>query len=306
LSNLTPEENAAQGAAAGRPARRPPPRAAYALPTLFTAGNIFLGYLSIVHTIQGALYFASQPAAAQQDFEIAAKTIGFAVVLDGLDGRIARMTNTTSEFGRELDSLADVISFGIAPAILAYVWGVMFATGTGGSFILDHLQRLGKLLSFLFLACGAARLARFNIQKNPMPSNPGAPHRRYFVGLPIPAGAGMVAAVIFALGSMPVTDPAWSLAWVVLLGLLSFLMVSAWRYWSFKDLNLLRPRSPVILVLMCLVIYGIFAWQRAVLLAMASIYVSSGIVIRVGGIIRRGGRAKPPAPAAHNPEGQVG
>jgi CDP-diacylglycerol--serine O-phosphatidyltransferase len=289
---------------AGLPAKRP--RAAYALPTLFTAGNIFLGYLSIVNTIQGALAFTMHPAMAQQDFEIAAKTIGFAVVLDGLDGRIARMTNTTSEFGRELDSLADVISFGIAPAILAYVWGVMFATNAGGSFTLDHLQRLGKLLSFLFLACGAARLARFNIQKNPVPSNPGAPHRRYFVGLPIPAGAGMVAAVIFAVGSLPITDPGWSLAWVALLGLLSFLMISAWRYWSFKDLNLLRPRSPVMLVLMCLVIYGIWNWAQAVLLVLASIYVSSGIVIRVGGIIRRGGRPRPPMPAPRDPEAQVG
>src|SRR5580700_11409254 len=106
--------------------RRPPPRAAYALPTLFTAGNIFLGYLSIVRTIQGALNISSNTTLAQQDFEVAAKTIGLAVVLDGLDGRIARMTHTTSEFGRELDSLADVISFGIAPAILAYAWGVQF------------------------------------------------------------------------------------------------------------------------------------------------------------------------------------
>ncbi|HVW11499.1 MAG TPA: CDP-diacylglycerol--serine O-phosphatidyltransferase [Bryobacteraceae bacterium] len=307
MSNLDPEEIPVESVAAPRAVKRPRPRAAYALPTLFTAGNIFLGYLSIVNTIQGALAFTAQPALAQQDFEVAAKTIGLAVVLDGLDGRIARMTNTTSEFGRELDSLADVISFGIAPAILAYVWGVMFATNAGGSFILDHLQRLGKLLAFLFLACGAARLARFNIQKNPMPSNPGAPHRRYFVGLPIPAGAGMVAAVIFAMGSIPVTDPWWSVAWVALLGLLSFLMISAWRYWSFKELNLLRPRSPVILVLMCLVIYAIWNWARVVLLVLASIYVSSGIVIRVGGIIRRGGKPRPPMPAPHDhPEAQIG
>jgi CDP-diacylglycerol--serine O-phosphatidyltransferase len=307
LSNLNPGEIPVETISPVRSVKRPPPRAAYALPTLFTAGNIFLGYLSIVHTIQGALSFPAQTALAQQDFEIAAKTIGLAVVLDGLDGRIARMTNTTSEFGRELDSLADVISFGIAPAILAYVWGVMFATEAGNSFILDHLQRMGKLLSFLFLACGAARLARFNIQKNPMPSNPGAPHRRYFVGLPIPAGAGMVAAVIFALGSLPITDPGWSVVWVALLGLLSFLMVSAWRYWSFKDLNLLRPRSPLILVLMCLVIYAIWNWAHVMLLVLATIYVSSGIVIRVGGMIRRGGKPKPPMPAPQDhPEAQIG
>ncbi len=278
------------------PVRRPPSRAAYALPTLFTAGNIFLGYLSIVRTIQGALNFGTNHSLAQQNFEVAAKTIGLAVVLDGLDGRIARMTNTTSEFGRELDSLADVISFGIAPAILAYIWGVMFVTGTEGAFTLDELQRFGELLGFAFLACGAARLARFNIQKNPIPSNPGAPHRKYFVGLPIPAAAGMVATVIFASGSLPLTSFAWSIAWLLLLALLSFLMVSAWRYWSFKDLNLTRPRSPVMLVLMCLVIYGIWNWSRAVLLVLSAIYVSSGMFIRLGGIVRRVMRPKVKSP----------
>jgi CDP-diacylglycerol--serine O-phosphatidyltransferase len=287
-------------------AKRPPPRAAYALPTLFTAGNIFLGYLSIVRTIQGALSFSSHPALAQQSFEVAAKTIGLAVVLDGLDGRIARMTNTTSEFGRELDSLADVISFGIAPAILAYIWGVTFVTGTVGAFTLGQLQRVGELLAFFFLAAGAGRLARFNIQKNPVPSNPGAPHRKYFVGLPIPAAAGMVATVIFASGSEPLTDFGWSVAWLALLALLSFLMISAWRYWSFKDLNLLRPRSPVILVLMCLVIYGIWNWSQIVLLVLASIYVSSGIFIRLGGIIRRMMPPRPKPGARPDPEAQVG
>ena len=282
--------------------KRPPPRAAYALPTLFTAGNIFLGYLSIVNTIQGALNFSAHPALAQLDFDVAAKTIGLAVVLDGLDGRIARMTNTTSEFGRELDSLADVISFGIAPAILAYIWGVQFVSGSSfGPATLDHLQRAGKFLAFLFLACGAARLARFNIQKNPVPSNPGAPHRKYFVGLPIPAAAGMVAAVVFALDSYPLTDFFASAAWLSLLALLSFLMVSAWRYWSFKELNLLRPRSPLILVsLMCVIIYSIWAWARPVLLVLGTTYVSSGLLIRIGGIIRR---LLHPTPKS-NPEAQ--
>ncbi len=278
------------------PQRKRPSRAAYALPTLFTAGNIFLGYLSIVRTIQGALNFGIHPALAQQDFEVAAKTIGLAVVLDGLDGRIARMTNTTSEFGRELDSLADVISFGIAPAILAYIWGVQFVSESIGSFPLDQLQRTGKLLAFLFLACGAARLARFNIQKNPVPSNPGAPHRKYFVGLPIPAAAGMVAAIIYAAGSNPLTDFVSSAAWLVLLAVLGFLMVSAWRYWSFKELNLGRPRSPLMLVAMCAVIYGIWSWPQLALFLLCTIYVSSGIFIRVGGILRRVLKPTPKSP----------
>jgi CDP-diacylglycerol--serine O-phosphatidyltransferase len=143
------------------------PKAAYALPTLFTAGNIFLGYLSILRSFQGSLLVNSDPAAAAVNFETAAKCIGAGMLLDGLDGRIARMTNTTSEFGRELDSLADIISFGIAPALLAYVWGVQFVDLSAGAALVDHLHRAGTFIVFLFLLCGAGRLARFNIQKNP-------------------------------------------------------------------------------------------------------------------------------------------
>jgi CDP-diacylglycerol--serine O-phosphatidyltransferase len=194
------------------------------------------------------------------------------------------MTNTTSEFGRELDSLADIISFGIAPAILAYVWGVQFAVGT---WRVDQLQEAGKFLSFLFLVCGAARLARFNIQKNPIPRNPGSPGRKYFVGLPIPAAAGMVAAAIHATDSYPITNFYLSTLWLALLALLSFLMVSTWRYWSFKDLNLLRPRSTLLLVLIGSAIFVIWNWSHPVLVIIASAYVASGIAIRGGGLIRR-------------------
>jgi len=282
--------------------RKRPPRAAYALPTLFTAGNIFLGYLSIIRSIHGGIEFAANPGAAMQDFETAAKTIGFSVILDGLDGRIARMTNTTSEFGRELDSLADVISFGIAPAILAYVWGVAFVSQQWGDTPVDQLQRAGKFIAFLFLVCGAARLARFNIQKNPVPANPGAPHRKYFVGLPIPAAAGMVGAVVYAANSYPLTGFVWSVAWQILLGLLAFLMVSKWRYWSFKEFNLLSPRSPLTLVVMGASIFAIWTWSQPVLLIIASTYVASGIVIRAGGIIRRHFRQAP----RPNPETQIG
>jgi CDP-diacylglycerol--serine O-phosphatidyltransferase len=257
------------------------------VPTLFTAGNILLGYLSIIRSIQGVMNFGSNPGLAAMDFEFAAKTIGLAVILDGLDGRIARMTNTTSEFGRELDSLADIISFGIAPAILAYTWGVQFVSGFPGPGTLDHFQRAGKFLAFLFLVCGAARLARFNIQKNPQPRNPGSPNRKYFVGLPIPAAAGMVAAVVYSSDSYPLTGFVPSALWLVLLGMLSFLMVSTWRYWSFKEFNLLRPRSPLILVVMGAIIYGIWNWSQPMLLVIASVYVGSGIAIRIGGILRR-------------------
>ena len=103
---------------------RRPRRAAYALPTLFTAGNIFLGYIAILRAFRGAMLAASASPGAPEHFAVAAKAIGAAAFLDGLDGRIARMTNTTSDFGREMDSLADVISFGLAPAVLAFAWGV--------------------------------------------------------------------------------------------------------------------------------------------------------------------------------------
>jgi CDP-diacylglycerol--serine O-phosphatidyltransferase len=252
------------------------------LPTLFTAGNIFLGYVSIIRTVHGAIAYQTNPAQAALDFEMAAKTIGFSFILDGLDGRIARITNTTSDFGRELDSLADIISFGIAPVILAYVWGVYFVTP-----VIDQLQRAGLFLAFLFLVCGAARLARFNVQKNPIPKNPGAPHRKYFVGLPIPASAGIVAAVVYASGSYPLTSFTLSALWLALLGLLSFLMVSTWRYWSFKELNPGKPRSPMMLVAMGAVIFGIWNWSQPVLLVLSTAYVASGILTRAGGLIRR-------------------
>ncbi len=284
------------------PARKRPPRAAYALPTLFTAGNILLGFLSILRSIQGTLAFGSNPEFAAQNFEVAAIAIGWAVLLDGLDGRIARMTNTTSDFGRELDSLADIISFGIAPAILAYAWGLQFvggaqiAAGPLPSIPLDQLQRTAKFVSFLFLVCGAARLARFNVQTNPQPGNPGKPNRKYFVGLPIPAAAALVAAIVYASGSHPITDFVPAMMWMALLALLAFLMVSTWRYWSFKELNLLRPRSPVLLVAMAAFIYAILNWSRPVLLVMTGTYAASGILVRVGGLMRRYMKPGPPAP----------
>lgn len=275
-----------------RPPSRQPRRAAYALPTLFTAGNIFLGFLAILRSVEGALLASSGQLGSNPDFAVAAKAIGAAVVLDGLDGRIARMTNTTSAFGREMDSLADVVTFGIAPAVLAYTWGVQFVVP--GGFLMDH--RAGYFLAFIFLLCGAARLARFNVQTNPVPKNPGRPDRKYFVGLPIPAAAGLVAAVVYASDSVPVQWWILSALWLALLALLAFLMVSTWRYPSFKEVNLRGPRSPLIVILFGIVIYGIWNYSQPVLLTLAVIYVSTGIVIRGAGIIRRRFRPHPPAP----------
>ena len=209
------------------------------------------------------------------------------MLLDGLDGRIARMTNTTSEFGKELDSLADIISFGIAPALLAYAWGVQFIDLSAGAALVDHLQRAGKLVAFLFLLCGAARLARFNIQKNPVPKNPGRPDRKYFVGLPIPAAAAAVAAVVFVFDSQPIASWQLSVVWIATMALLGFLMVSTWRYYSFKDINLRSPRSPLILVILGALIILIWFYSQIVLVLIAMAYVLSGIVIRLLGILRR-------------------
>lgn len=272
------------------PSRRPR-RAAYALPTLFTSGNIFLGFLAILRSIEGALLGGSGQLGSNPHFEFAAKAIGAAVVLDGLDGRIARMTNTVSAFGRELDSLADVITFGIAPAILAYSWGVQFVAA--GGVLPDH--RAGYFLAFLYLLCGAARLARFNVQTNPIPKNPGRPDRKYFVGLPIPAAAAMVAAVVYACDCIPLQWWIPCVLWLALLALLSFLMVSTWRYPSFKEINLTGPRSPLTVILFGALIYLIWNYSQPVLLALSSVYVATGIVIRAGGIIRRRFRPHPPS-----------
>ncbi len=274
------------------PARRPR-RAAYALPTLFTAGNIFLGFVAILRSIEGALLGATGELGSNPHFEVAAIAIGVAVVLDGLDGRIARMTNTVSDFGREMDSLADVITFGIAPAVLAFTWGVQFVTGRR-AIMPDH--RAGYFFAFLFLLCGAARLARFNVQTNPIPKNPGRPDRKYFVGLPIPAAAAMVAAIVYASDSCRCESWIFSVLWLALLALLSFLMVSTWRYPSFKDFNLSRPRSPLTLILFGALIYLIWNFSQPVLLALSSLYVATGIAIRAGGIIRRRFRPHPPPP----------
>jgi CDP-diacylglycerol--serine O-phosphatidyltransferase len=283
-----------------RPPSRRPRRAAYALPTLFTAGNIFLGFLAILRAVEGALLASTGQLGPNPHFEAAAKAIGAAVVLDGLDGRIARMTNTVSDFGREMDSLADVITFGIAPAVLAYTWGVQFVSP--GGLLVDH--RAGYFIAFLFLLCGAARLARFNVQTNPVPKNPGRPDRKYFVGLPIPAPAGLVAAVVYATDSVPLEQWIYSALWLALLALLSFLMVSTWRYPSFKEINLKGPRSPLTVILFGALIYLIWNYSQPVLLALATVYVSTGIVIRAAGIIRR--KFRPQPPPSPQPEHQTG
>ena len=166
------------------PERRPR-RAAYALPTFFTAGNIFLGYISVIQSFRGAMLAASGVVGAEAHFELAAKYIGLAVFLDGLDGRIARMTHTTSDFGRELDSLADVISFGVAPAALGY------AAGLRGAWDWAALV--------YFVCCGVSRLARYNVTAEQLSGAAGKV--AYFEGTPIPTSIVLTGVLALAAWS---------------------------------------------------------------------------------------------------------
>jgi CDP-diacylglycerol--serine O-phosphatidyltransferase len=170
---------------------------------------------------------------------------------------------------------------------------VHFVDVSVGPAQLDQLHRFGTFIVFLFLVCGAGRLARFNIQKNPVPKNPGRPDRKYFVGLPIPAAAAAVASVVYALGSEPITSWQLSIVWIAIMGLLGFLMVSTWRYYSFKDINLRSPRSPLILVALSAMIYGFWNYSQIMMLGLSMAYVLSGIVVRAAGLLRRMRPARP-------------
>jgi CDP-diacylglycerol--serine O-phosphatidyltransferase len=270
-----------------RTADRRPTRVAYALPTFFTAANMFFGFVALMKAFEGAMLMARDLPGANVHFVIAAQMIGLAVLLDGLDGRIARMTNTTSDFGREMDSMADAITFGVAPAVLGFAWGFIGVDTSGNAFARDHLLRLAYFVCFLYLLCGCARLARFNITTNAVPKNPGRADRKYFVGLPIPAAAGLAAAVVYAVEGHPIRQWALALTWLFLLGLLAFLMVCTWRYRSFKDLNLMRPRSPLLIIFIGSLIYLTWNYSHAMLLVLGVMYVGSGIAVRIGGIVKR-------------------
>jgi CDP-diacylglycerol---serine O-phosphatidyltransferase len=220
-------------------------RGVYLLPSMFTMANMFCGYACIVHAMRG-------------DLATAALLIGFAFVLDMLDGRIARMTGTTSAFGLEFDSLADVISFGVAPAILSFKWG------------LEPLGQIGWAAGFLFVSAAAVRLARFNIQS-------GTQDKRYFVGLPSPAAAVVPAATVFAY---PTGFQGYAEAWPVLSMVIvpALLMVSTVRYRSFKSLDLQARRSYPVLFLFALGLAALASSPRFLLVAMAYTYLASAFI----------------------------
>ena len=255
--------------------RRNARRGMYVLPSLFTVGNIAAGYYAIVQSIDGARL------AEAAYFNRASLAILIAVLFDGLDGRIARMTNTTSDFGRELDSLADVITFGVAPSLLAYLWGVRAVTPSGHAQIEARLMHFGAVVCFLFLISGACRLARFNIAVNPQPRNPGRPDRKYFVGMPIPAGASVIAAVVhFEFGS-PVHSLWLAMVWLALVAGTGFLMTSTWRFWSGKEIDVGERRPGRLLVLLAVVVAVVLEWSDYGILVLTMGYLVSGVAARL-------------------------
>jgi CDP-diacylglycerol---serine O-phosphatidyltransferase len=219
-------------------------RGIYILPNIFTSLNLFCGFYAVIASIDGK-------------FVTAAIAVIIGVLFDIMDGKIARATNTTSKFGIEYDSLSDLITFGLAPGIMIYLWA------------LRPLGRIGWLAAFLFMACGALRLARFNSQVDHVSSD-------YFVGLPIPAGAGMAAATVLfchKFGPAGKMNPIFIL---VLLYILSFLMVSTIKYKSFKKPELFRKMNFNVLVAILLILIFIAAQPSIALFFLGLTYVGSG------------------------------
>ena len=282
-------------ASLGLPSQSPKPgkrgrlrRGVYVLPSLFTVGTLVCGYFAILSTLKGTQMLAAGASVSLSlaAFDSAAKAIGWAVLFDGLDGRIARLTNSTSDFGREFDSLADVVTFGLAPAFLAYAWGIRAIDEIYGTPLGQHLRHIGWIVTFAYVICGAARLARFNIDAGKPLSD-----RRYFVGLPIPAAAGVIAALVH-WAKYPVNEGAYGVVWLSIVAVVAFLMVSRMRYYSFKSLDLRRRRPYVIIIIIGLIVWAIWAFSEPVLLTIALTYLLSAPIARLISKLR----PRPPAP----------
>ncbi len=259
----------------------------YILPSLFTTGNMAAGFYAILEVLHAN-------ASTFWHLDNAAKAIGFAVLFDGLDGRVARMTGTSSDFGKEFDSLADVITFGVAPAMLAWTWGFHLMSPVALTDWNIKLTQLGAIASFLFLMAGASRLARFNITSNPQPSNPGRPGKKYFVGMPIPAGAGVIAAVVHFQAGLPLDSWYTAITWLAMVAAVGYLMVSTWRFYSFKDIDFGSRRPFRLIILFGALFAGIWFFSRPMLFAVALLYTFSGVFWRLQWIFRR--RNQPPPP----------
>jgi CDP-diacylglycerol--serine O-phosphatidyltransferase len=290
------EETGDAATAALRNERRGIRKGLYLIPSAFTAANIGMGYFAVMGALRGFQLLEGGTEAeliqATSHFDNAALAIGWAVVFDALDGRIARLTKTTTEIGVQLDSIADVVTFGIAPAVLAYAWGYgsAFAEGSGA-------HKLGWFISFMFLICGAFRLARFNVQATrPRVLAEGLVKvdKKNFVGLPIPMAGGFIAALVH-FSPAPVSfygverGAIYSGLLMGVIALLSVLMVSTVRYTSFKTVGV-GKRSTRLAVL-AIAASGMLVWlySRYVLVSIVGAYILYGLLGRLGGLFRQRG-----------------
>jgi CDP-diacylglycerol--serine O-phosphatidyltransferase len=280
------------------PPRRGLRKGLYLIPSAFTAANIGMGFFSVMASLRGfQLLGSSTPdlAGATAHFDSAAMAIGWALLFDMLDGRIARLTKTTTEIGIQLDSIADVVTFGLAPAVLAYVWGYGATLAEG-----SDLHRVAWFLSFMYLICGAFRLARFNVQASrPRIIAEGTPKvdKKSFVGLPIPVAGGLIAALVhFSPAPLVYFGPErariYSGLLMVLVGFLSLMMVSTLRFSSFKTVGT-RTGSMRTIILALSVGMLIFLFSQYVLLAIVITYILHGLLSRLIAIFwRRGDSAE--------------
>src|SRR5215831_2585981 len=240
-------------------------RGIFLIPSLFTVANLLCGYYAVVASLLGGT----------DNFDKAAKAIGFAILFDSLDGRLARLLKANTDFGVQFDSLADVVSFGIAPAILAYAWGVMDLP-KDGSVAFQQMREFAWVCCLAFLICCAWRLSRFNVQG----MAPGG--SKYFIGMPTPAAAGLIAALVHGFhADGPLHDWRWSVAWFLLAAGLGALMTSTVRYYSFKDIPLTRKQPSLAIVLLCLLVGVIWRYSEYALVIMASAYAVTGLTLHL-------------------------
>lgn len=289
------------------PERRGLRKGVYLIPSVFTAANIGMGFYAVMAAVRGFQFVGNGThtdlVQASIYLDNAAKAIGWAVLFDMLDGRIARMTKTTTEIGVQLDSIADVVTFGLAPAVLAYVWGYGATLEEGGG-----LHSLAWFLSFMYLMCGAFRLARFNVQASrPRLLAQGSikMDKKSFVGLPIPVAGGLIAAIIHfsplpLVRYGPERAQIYSILLMALVGFLSVLMVSTLRFSSFKTLGT-RSRSMRTIILAVAVGMLIFLYSRYVLLALVILYILNGLVSRLFGMFRRRSELTEPSVQINQP-----
>lgn len=266
----------------------------YLIPSLFTAANIGMGFYAVMQTMHGfqlvGIGGEENLARAAQYFDFAARALGWAVLFDSLDGRIARMTKTTTEIGVQLDSIADMLTFGIAPAALIYAWsyGSVFPENS-------TIHKIGWFISFMLVVCGAFRLARFNVQATrPRVLAEGATKvdKKSFVGLPIPAAAGLLAAIVHFSPAPLVTKTAEQAAsygalMMVLVAALGALMVSTFRYTSFKSVGQSRRSTRVALIALAAFVMLVWLFSREVLLVAASAYAAHGVLLYLASFFRR-------------------